>query len=100
MAKFENVEVLLSQSQPVKKSWFARNCPTFAAAGAALMGSTVTFAETVTPPTIPNFLETASTAIGSIAGDLGAFFLIVIGIVLLIAAFSISKGGIKRGSNA
>lgn len=99
MAKFENVEVLVSQSQPVKKGWFARNCPTFAAAGTALMGSTVAMAEVV-PPVIPNFLETATTSIGSIAGDLGAFFLIVIGIVLLIAAFSISKGGIKRGSNA
>lgn len=47
-----------------------------------------------------NFLEKATSSIASIAGDLGVFFLAVIGISLLIAAFGISKGGVKKGSNA
>lgn len=98
MAKFENVEVLVSQSQPVKKSWFARNCPTFAAgltAGTAMILGTAAHAEGETT----NFLAPAKAAVEGIGGDLVIFFTAIIAIVLIIAAFGISKGGIKRGSS-
>lgn len=96
----ENVEKIVVVAAPQKKSWFARNCPTFAAGltgATSLVVGASAFAE---GETAPNFLEPAKAAVEGIGGDLVIFFTAVIAIVLIIAAFSISKGGIKRGSNA
>lgn len=99
----ENVEIIAAPQAPVqKKSWFARNCPTFAAGltgATSLVVGASAFAEGPTT-TSPNFLAPAKAAVEGIGGDLTIFFTAVIAIVLIIAAFSISKGGIKRGSNA
>ena len=45
---------------------------------------------------VPDFLATASTSLGGIATSLGSLFVIAIGITLLVMAFVISKGGIKK----
>lgn len=45
---------------------------------------------------IPDFLAPAKTALSGIGVNLGTLFLTCIGIILIIIAFTISKGGIKK----
>jgi len=46
--------------------------------------------------TTPDFLSGATTALTGIATSLGGVFLLSIGIILVIIAFTNSKGGLKR----
>lgn len=88
----ENVEKIVAVGAPQKKSWFARNCPTFAAAGAAvgaLVASTASNA----------FLKTADvTAATTAAGgeevltSTGTWVLtIVVGMVIVGLVISLIK---------
>lgn len=95
MGKLVNVEVMAPRDKQKQGLW--SRLSTWAVGSTALVAGSSAMAAEGDPV---NFLANATSSIGSIAGDLGIFFLAVIGISLLIAAFSISKGGIKRGSNA
>ncbi len=46
--------------------------------------------------TTPDFLGQAKTAITGLSTNLGGLFVVAIGITLLIMAFQLSKGGIKK----
>ena len=46
--------------------------------------------------TAPDFLATATSSMSGILTSLGALFVVGIGITLLIMAYSISKGGVKK----
>ncbi|TNL41835.1 hypothetical protein [Acinetobacter bereziniae] len=94
----KNVEVI--EQQVHEKNWFQRfNFKTFRknlVATAITTGVLVVSNAHAAEGDIPDFLAPAKTALAGIGSNLGALFLSVIGIVLIIIAFTISKGGIKK----
>ena len=91
---FKNVEVI-EQQEVHKKTWFQRfrnKLGGTAVVSGALVASNAHAAEGA----IPDFLATAGSSLTGISTGLGALFVIAIGITLLIMAFVISKGGIKK----
>lgn len=91
----KNVEVIEQQAH--EKSWFQKFCSKFSsrAASTALVatGSAVALPAHAE---VPDFLADASTSLSGIAVSLGGVFLLAIGIILVIIAFTNSKGGLKR----
>lgn len=97
MSNLKNVEIMEQtvQQQAHEKSWFNRFKSKAAVASTSLVvGSTAFAAEG--DAAIPNYLETAKTALTGIGTDLGVVFMVAIGITLVIIAFTTSRGGIKR----
>jgi|GEM_PF-2008470 len=91
---FKNVEVI-EQQEVHKKTWFQRfrnKLGGTAVVSGALVASNVHAADGA----IPDFLGTATTSLGGIGTGLGVLFVAAIGITLLVMAFVISKGGIKK----
>lgn len=88
---FKNVEVI-EQQEVHEKTWFQpfRNKLGFSGIASGALVATGAHAE------VPDFLATAGTSLSGIATGLGALFVIAIGITLLVMAFVISKGGIKK----
>lgn len=88
----KNVEKIEAQEQH-QKSWFQkfRNkfVPVVVVTG-GLIASSAHAEDT------PDFLGQAKTAITGLVTNLGGLFVVAIGITLLIMAFQLSKGGIKK----
>ncbi|TNL41160.1 hypothetical protein [Acinetobacter bereziniae] len=95
----KNVEVI-EQQELHEKTWYQRfNFKTFRkklVASAITTGVLVVSNAHAAEGDIPDFLAPAKTALAGIGTNLGALFLSVIGILLIIIAFTISKGGIKK----
>lgn len=91
----KNVEVI--QQQAHEKSWFQKFRSKFGsrAASTALVATGAAVAIPAHAET-PDFLAGATTALTGIATSLGGVFLLAIGIILVIIAFTNSKGGLKR----
>lgn len=91
----KNVEVIETPTQD--KSWFQkfRTNRTVTAAVVATTGVAASSANAA-DPVIPDFLAPAANALTGIATSLGGLFAICIGIILVIIAFTNSKGGLKR----
>lgn len=89
----KNVEKM-DQTQ-VEKSWFNRFRQKI---GATVLTTGVLVASNAhaADGDIPDFLAPAKTAIAGIGLNLGTLFIACIGIALVIIAFTLSKGGIKR----
>lgn len=92
---FKNVEVIEQQAH--EKSWFQKFRSKFSsrAASTALVATGATVAIPAHAE-IPDFLSGATDALTGIATSLGGVFLLAIGIILVIIAFTNSKGGLKR----
>lgn len=91
----KNVEVI--QQQTHEKSWFQKFRSKFSSRTAST--ALVATGSAVAIPAhaeIPDFLADATTSLAGIATSLGAVFLLAIGIILVIIAFTNSKGGLKR----
>lgn len=90
---FKNVEVI-EQQEVHKKTWFERFRNKF---GLATVGTGALVASSAhAEVAIPDFLAPATTALDGIGVGLGALFLVAIGIVCVIIAFTTTKGGVKR----
>ena len=89
---FKNVEVI-EQQEVHKKTWFQRFRNKLG--GTAIVSSALV-ATGAHAADVPDFLGTATTSLGGISTGLGVLFVAAIGITLLIKAFGISKGGIKK----
>lgn len=90
----KNVEKIETQEKH-EQSWFQRFRNKFGATAVVATGVVATtgaHAEVV----IPDFLAPATTALDGIGVGLGALFLVAIGIVCVIIAFTTTKGGVKR----
>jgi len=90
---FKNVEVI-EQQEVHKKTWFQRFRNKLG--GTAVVSGALVASNAHAADAIPDFLATAGTSLTGISVGLGALFVIAIGITLLIMAFVISKGGIKK----
>ncbi|MBZ6535515.1 hypothetical protein [Acinetobacter seifertii] len=88
---FKNVEKIETQERH-QKTWFQKFRSKFVPASVVTGGLIAANANAADP----DFLGTATTSLGTIATGLGALFVAAIGITLLIMAFSISKGGVKK----
>lgn len=91
----KNVEVIEQQAH--EKSWFQKFRSKFSssAASTALVATGAAVAIPAHAET-PDFLSGATAALTGIATSLGGVFLLAIGIILVIIAFTNSKGGLKR----
>lgn len=89
---FKNVEVIEHQ-EVHKKTWFQRLRNKL---GGSAIASGALVATGAHAADAPDFLGSATTSIGGIATGLGVLFVAAIGITLLVMAFTISKGGIKK----
>lgn len=87
----KNVEKIEAQEQH-QKSWFQKFRSKFAPAAVVTGGLIAANAHAADP----DFLGSATTSLGTIVIGLGALFTAAIGITLLIMAFGVSKGGIKK----
>lgn len=93
----KNVEVIEQQAH--EKLWFQKFRSKFSSrtASTALVATGAAVAIPAhAEGTIPDFLGGATTALTGIATSLGGVFLLAIGIILVIIAFTNSKGGLKR----
>lgn len=88
----KNVEKI---EQPQQKTRFQRWCKK-ATATVISTGVLVVSNAHAAEGDIPDFLAPAKTALSGIGANLGTLFLVAIGIALVIVAFTLSKGGIKR----
>ncbi|UIJ74339.1 hypothetical protein [Acinetobacter sp. SH20PTE14] len=94
---FKNVEVIEQQAH--EKSWFQKFRSKFSsrAASTALVATGAAVALPAhAEGEIPDFLAGATSSLSGIAVSLGGVFLLAIGIILVIIAFTNSKGGLKR----
>lgn len=77
-----------------KKTWFQKYrgklAPVVISSGSLVAMSANAAGET------PDFLATATTSMSGILTSLGGLFVVGIGITLLIMAYVISKGGVKK----
>ena len=87
----KNVERIETQ-EIHKKTWFQKFRNKLSPVAVATGGMIVANAHAEAP----DFLGEASTSLGAIAVNLGALFVIAIGITLTIMAFTLSRGGIKK----
>jgi len=94
----KNVEVIEQQAH--EQSWFQKFRYKFGSrtASTALVATGASFAipAHAADGAIPDFLAGATAALTGIATSLGGVFLLAIGIILVIIAFTNSKGGLKR----
>lgn len=94
----KNVEVIEQNTH--EKSWFQKFRSKFSsrAASTALVatGAAVAIPAHAADPVIPDFLAGATGALTGIATSLGGVFLLAIGVILVVIAFTTSKGGLKR----
>ncbi|MEN8369085.1 hypothetical protein [Acinetobacter bereziniae] len=90
---FKNVEVI-EQQEVHKKTWFQRFRNKLG--GPAIVSGALVATGAHAADGVPDFLGTATTSVGGIATGLGVLFVAAIGITLLVMAFTISKGGIKK----
>ena len=94
MPNLQNVQKI-AQQEVHEKSWFNRfKTKALVGSTSLVVGSAAMAAEG--DAAIPNYLETAKTALTGIGTDLGVVFMVAIGITLVIIAFTTSRGGIKR----
>lgn len=93
MPNFKNVQVM-TQRHIQNQSLLSRFKHWALGSTALVVGSTAMAAEG--DPVIPDFLGPAKTALSGMGTDLGLLFLGVIGILLVILAFSVSRSGIKQ----
>lgn len=89
----KNVEVIEQQAH--EKSLFQK-FRSHAASTALVATSAAVAIPAHAEGTTPDFLSGATTALTGIATSLGGVFLLAIGIILVIIAFTNSKGGLKR----
>lgn len=94
----KNVERIPAQTQTQsEQKWYQRfNTRYIAPALASATAFAVTAPAYAAEGDIPDFLAPAKTAMSALASNLGAVFMVVIGIILVIITFTNSKGGLKR----
>ncbi len=94
----ENVQKIETQEKH-EKSWFQRfKNSALATSGLALVGTTSAHAEGEIA--ITDFITPVKDSFTGIAADLGGLFLVCLGITVLIAVFSISRGGVKKSASS
>lgn len=94
----ENVQKIEAQEKH-EKSWFQRfKNAALATSGLALVGTTSAHAEG--EMAITDFITPVKNSFTGIAGDLGGLFLICLSITVIIAVFSISRGGVKKSASS
>lgn len=91
MPKYQNVDVL--PTTKTDSSWGRLKSKLGFGVAAAASSVTVAHAET------PNFMAAATTAMEGIGTDLTTFFMGIISIVLIIGAFAITRGGVRKGTS-
>ncbi|MFC1392210.1 Uncharacterised protein [Acinetobacter baumannii] len=87
----KNVQKIETQEQ-IQKTWFQKFRGKYLPAAVVTGGLIASNAHA----DVPDFLATATTSVTGIATGLGTLFVAAIGITLLVMAFVISKGGIKK----
>lgn len=90
----KNVEKIEAQEQH-QKSWFQKFSNKFVPV-LVVTGGLIASSAHAEDPAVPDFLATAKTSLLGLITNLGGLFVTAIGITLLIMAFVISKGGIKK----
>ena len=94
MSNLQNVQKI-AQQEVHEKSWFNRfKTKALVGSSALVVGSSAMAAEG--DPVIPDFLAPAKTFMTGIGTDLGTVFMVAIGITLVVIAFTVSRGGIKK----
>lgn len=98
MPNFKNVEKIENQEHH-ENTWFQRFNKKL---GVAVTGSTALVVGTSANAAegdlsfIPDFLGPVKTAMGGLGTDAAAILLIGIGLTVMFAIYSVSKGGIKK----
>jgi hypothetical protein len=90
----KNVDVIEQTNH--EKSWFEKFRTNGSNAATAALVATGATAAVPAHAAIPDFLADATSALTGIATSLGGVFLLAIGVVLVVIAFTTSKGGLKR----
>lgn len=90
----KNVEKIEAQEQH-QKSWYQK-FRTKLVPAVVTTGVLIASSAHAEDPTTPDFIGTAKTALIGLVTNLGGLFVTAIGITLLIMAFMVSKGGIKK----
>ncbi|MEQ1343695.1 hypothetical protein [Acinetobacter seifertii] len=88
----KNVEKIEAQEQH-QKSWYQKFRTKLVP---AVVTTGVLIASSAHAEDTPDFIGTAKTAMTGLVTNLGGLFVVAIGITLLIMAFTLSKGGIKK----
>ncbi|MFZ5395115.1 hypothetical protein ACOY72_13080 [Acinetobacter seifertii] len=88
----KNVEKIEAQEQH-QKSWFQKFSTKFVP---VLVVTGGLIASSAHAEDTPDFLATAKTALTGIITNLGGLFVVAIGLTLLLMAYGVSKGGIKK----
>lgn len=84
----QNVEVIKQQTQN-KKSWFQRHCPTFAAAGAAVV--TMVVASSANAAGVADLFNEISTEMGGVSTGVLSILTILAGVVALLLGWAYVK---------
>lgn len=88
----------IEQQEAHEKTWFNRFRKP---AGVAVVSTGAVVASSAHAElVVPNFLTQVTTAFTGIPGDLSTFFLMCLGITILVSVFGISRGGVKKGAKA
>lgn len=99
MPIFKNVEKIENQEKH-EKLWFQRFNKKLGVAvtgsTALVVGTSANAADTADLSFIPDFLGPVKTAMGGLGTDAAAILLIGIGLTVMFAIYSVSKGGIKK----
>ncbi|WP_151793030.1 hypothetical protein [Acinetobacter seifertii] len=88
----KNVEKIETQEQH-QKSWYQKFRTKLVP---AVVTTGVLIASSAHAEDTPDFIGTAKTAMTGLVTNLGGLFVVAIGITLLVMAFTLSKGGIKK----
>ncbi|GAA5565855.1 hypothetical protein Asch03_03395 [Acinetobacter schindleri] len=88
----KNVEKIEAQEQH-EKSWYQKFRTKLVP---AVVTTGILIASSAHAEDPPDFIATAKTAMTGLVTNLGGLFVVAIGITLLIMAFTLSKGGIKK----
>jgi hypothetical protein len=85
-----------------EKTWFqkfrSKASTKFAVASSALIVGSANAAEG--DLVIPDYITPVKSAFTGLATDLGAFFLVCLGVTIAIVIFTVSRGGIKKGGSS
>ncbi|EET81153.1 hypothetical protein ACIRA0001_0176 [Acinetobacter radioresistens SK82] len=86
---YKNVEVIKAPVAQVKKTWFQRHCPTFAAAGAAV--GTMVIASSANAAGVADLFTEISTEMGGVSDGVLSILTILAGVVALLLGWAYVK---------
>ncbi|MCU4622435.1 hypothetical protein KTJ54_09970 [Acinetobacter radioresistens] len=86
---YKNVEVIKAPVAQVKKTWFQRHCPTFAAAGAAV--GTMVIASSANAAGVADLFTEISTEMGGVSSGVLSILTVLAGVVALLLGWAYVK---------